>query len=248
VAAARCLDRWRQNFKMEIVEGIHMVDGVYGNVYVIVDAGQLTLVDTGMPKNTQKILDYVHRINDQSAGISRILLTHCHVDHAVSAFELKQLTKAKVGIHREDADFVSGRKSSPTPKGFNGVLFRAMSPFYRFKPVEPDVRLQENDKVGKITIIHTPGHTPGSVSLYDPDRKALFVGDTIRFVKGKLSGPNKRFSSDMKQALQSVKKISRLDFDLMLSGHGDPLKPNASEKVKELSDSLERKLRLETTH
>jgi hypothetical protein len=46
----------------------------------------------------------------------------------------------------------------------------------------------------------------------------------------------------MQQALQSVEKISRLDFDLMLSGHGDPLKPNASEKVKELSDSLEGKL------
>ncbi len=231
----------RCNFKMEIVEGIHRVDGVYGNVYLIIDAGELTLVDTGMPKNAQKILDYLHRINQQSASISRILLTHCHVDHAGSAFELKQLTKAKVGIHEEDADFVSGRKPSPTPKGFYGVLFKAMSPFYRFKQVEPDMILQENDKVGNLTIIHTPGHTPGSVSLYDPDRKALFAGDTLRFVDGKLSGPNKRFSSDMQQALQSVKKISRLNFDLMLSGHGDPLKPNASERIKELSDSLERK-------
>jgi glyoxylase-like metal-dependent hydrolase (beta-lactamase superfamily II) len=224
---------------MEIVEGIHRVDGVYGNVYLIIDGGELTLVDTGMPKNAQKILDYVHRVNERSASISRILLTHCHVDHAGSASELKQLTKAKVGIHREDADFVSGRKSAPTPKGFNGVLFKVMSPFYRFKPVESDVILQENDKVGNLTVVHTPGHTPGSVSYYDPERKALFVGDTIRFVNGKLSGPNKRFSSDMQQALQSVKKISRLNFDLMLSGHGDPLKSNASEKVKELSDSLE---------
>jgi glyoxylase-like metal-dependent hydrolase (beta-lactamase superfamily II) len=104
--------------------------------------------------------------------------------------------------------------------------------------------LQENDKVGRLTVIHTPGHTPGSISLYDPEKKVLFAGDTIRFVNGKLSGPQERFTLDMQQALQSVKKISRLDFDLILSGHGDPLKPNASEKVKELSDSLEGKLRV----
>jgi glyoxylase-like metal-dependent hydrolase (beta-lactamase superfamily II) len=84
-----------------------------------------------------------------------------------------------------------------------------------------------------------PDHTPGSVSLYDPERKVLFVGDTIRFANGKISGQQQRFTLDMQQASQSVKKISRLDFDLMLSGHGDPLKPNASEKVKELSESLE---------
>ncbi|MGA2310032.1 MAG: MBL fold metallo-hydrolase [Candidatus Bathyarchaeia archaeon] len=227
---------------MEIVEGIHKVDGVNANVYLIIDGGELAVVDTGMPKNAEKILDYVQRISQQSSNISRILLTHCHVDHVGSAFELKRLTNAKVGVHEEDADFVSGKKTLPSPKGFTGVLFKAMSPFFKFKPVEPDTILQENDKVGRLTVIHTPGHTPGSVSLYDPERKVLFVGDTIRFANGKISGPQERFTLDMQQALQSVKKISRLDFDLMLSGHGDPLKPNASEKVKELSDSLEGKL------
>lgn len=227
---------------MEIVEGIHKVDGVNANVYLIIDGGELTVVDTGMPKNAEKILDYVHRISQQSSNISRILLTHCHVDHVGSAFELKRLTNAKVGVHQEDADFVSGKKTFPSPKGFTGVLFKAMSPFFKFKPVEPDMILQENDKVGRLTVIHTPGHTPGSVSLYDPERKVLFVGDTIRFANRKISGPQERFTLDMQQALQSVEKISRLDFDLMLSGHGDPLKPNASEKVKELSDSLEGKL------
>jgi len=195
-----------------------------------------------MPKNAQKILDYVHRINQQSSNISWILLTHCHIDHVGSAFELKRLTNAKVGIHQEDADFLSGKKTVPGPKGVVGLLFRAMSPFFKFKPFEPDMKLQENDKVGRLTVIHTPGHTPGSVSLHDPERKILFVGDTIRFVNGKISGPQERFTPDMQQAINSVEKISRLDFDAMLGGHGDPLKPNASEKVKELSSSLKQTL------
>lgn len=166
------------------------------------------------------------------------MLTHCHIDHVGSAQELKQLTNAKVAIHREDADFVSGKKAIPSPKGAIGVLFKASSPFFKFRPVEPDITLQENDKVGRLTVIHTPGHTLGSISLYDPERKVLFAGDTLRFVKGKISGPPERFTLDMHQAIQSIEKISQLDFDVMLSGHGEPLKPNASERVKEFYASL----------
>jgi glyoxylase-like metal-dependent hydrolase (beta-lactamase superfamily II) len=75
-----------------------------------------------------------------------------------------------------------GRGQFQAQKVSRGVLFKAMSPFFRFKSVEPNMILQENDKVGRLTVIHTPRHTPGSVSLYDPERKVLFVGDTIRFV------------------------------------------------------------------
>jgi glyoxylase-like metal-dependent hydrolase (beta-lactamase superfamily II) len=72
---------------MEIVEGIHQVDGVNANVYLLIDGEELAVIDTGMPKNAEKILDYVHRINQQASDISRILLTHCHIDHVGSAYE-----------------------------------------------------------------------------------------------------------------------------------------------------------------
>jgi len=98
--------------------------------------------------------------------------------------------------------------------------------------------LEENDKVGKLVVIHTPGHTPGSISLYDPNRKVLFVGDAIRYIEGKIEAPPKQFTLDEHQARQSIEKISLLEFDLMLSGHGGPLKPNASAKVKEFARTL----------
>jgi glyoxylase-like metal-dependent hydrolase (beta-lactamase superfamily II) len=188
-----------------------------------------------MPK---KILDYIHKIGREPSNTSRILLTHCHIDHVGSAEELKQLTNAKVGVHQEDADFVAGNKTLPRPKGGLSVLFKAFSPFFKFTPVQPDIMLKENDKVGNLIVVDTPGHTPGSISLYDPTRKVLFAGDTLRFTKGKIDCPPERFTLDMHQEIQSIQKISQLDFDVMLSGHGEPLKPNASDRVKEFYGSL----------
>jgi len=223
---------------MEIFEGVHQVDGVKGNVYLLIYDDELTVIDTGMPKNTQKILDYVRKINRQPLNISKILLTHCHIDHVGSAYELKRITNARVGVHQEDADFVSGKKAMPAPKGAMYVVFKIASPFFKFRPVEPDVILKENDKVDGLIVIHTPGHTPGSISLYDPVRRVLFSGDAVMFVKGKVSCPPERFTLDMCQAIKSIKKIPQLDFDIMLSGHGEPLKPNASKRIEDLALSL----------
>lgn len=223
---------------MEIVSGVHQVDGVNANVYLLIDEEKLTVVDTGMPKNAEKILGYVGKINRQPSSISRILLTHCHIDHVGSAYELKRITNAKVGVHQEDAEFVSGKKSMPAPKGAMSIAFKVMSPFFKFRPVEPDITLKENAKVGGLVVVHTPGHTPGSISLYDPVRRVLFVGDAVRFVDGKIKGPPERFTPDMQQAIKSIEKISRLGFDVMLSGHGEPLKLNASDRVKEFYASL----------
>lgn len=232
---------------MEIVESIHQVDGVNANVYLAIDGEELTVIDTGMPKSTEKILDYVRKIGFQPSSISKILLTHCHIDNVGSAYELRKLTKAEVAVHQEDADFVAGKEPLPTKKDIFSKLFKDFLTPFEFTPVTPDILLKENDKVGRFLVIHTPGHTPGSISLYDPARKVLFVGDavrsvrSVRFIRGKVACPNDssmRFVLDIYQALKSIEKISHLEFDVMLSGHGSPLKPNASDHVKEFCSSV----------
>jgi glyoxylase-like metal-dependent hydrolase (beta-lactamase superfamily II) len=161
------------------------------------------------------------------------------MDHVGSVQELKGLTNAKVAIHREDAPFLTGEKSLPSPKGAVGVAFKAFSPFVKTKPVQPDILLEEGDRVGGMTVVHTPGHTPGSIALYDPEKKLIFIGDTMRYQNGKLTGPPEQFTPDMSEALRSIKKVSLMEFDVMLSGHGDPLLPNASQMVKEFCNSLQ---------
>ena len=227
---------------VEILPGVHQIDGVNANSYVIVeDDGTLTLIDTGMSKDGKKILNYIQaNMSKKPSDVKTIVLTHSHIDHVRGAYEIKKATGAKVAIHAHDADYLSGKKRMPSPKGAIGVLFKIFTPFFKFTPVEPDQRLNENDRVGgRLTVLHTPGHTPGSISLYDEGRKLIFVGDTMRYMNGKIEGPPKSFTLDMGQATRSVGKISNLNFEVMLSGHGQPLKsPDASQKVKEFLASF----------
>lgn len=223
---------------VEVVEGVHQVDGVNANVYVLKNGEELTVVDAGMPRNAGKILSYVRKLGEQPSSISIILLTHCHIDHVGSANELRKATNAKVAIHAEDADFLAGKRALPRPKGVAGSLFRVASLFFRFSTFQPDITLKEGDIVAGLKVIHTPGHTPGSISLIEPKRELIFVGDTLRYSEGRISGPPERFTLDADQAKLSIKKISELEFDTMLSGHGEPLKPKASERVKEFDASL----------
>ena len=101
---------------MEIVPGIHQVDWVNGNCFIIV-RDELTLIDTGMPKNSAKIVKYIQDIlKRKPSEIKTIVLTHFHIDHVGDAGDLKKLSGAKVAIHEADADYVAGRKTPPVPE------------------------------------------------------------------------------------------------------------------------------------
>jgi len=229
---------WWVVIGLEVVEGVHQVDGVNANVYVLKNGEELVVVDAGMPRSTGKILSYIRKLGMQPSSISTILLTHCHIDHVGSAYELRKATNAKVAIHANDADFLAGKRALPRPKGVAGSLFQVASPFFRFTKFQPDITLKEKDIVAGLKVIHTPGHTPGSISLIEPKRELIFVGDTLRYSEGKISGPPERFTLDADQMKLSIKKISELEFDTMLGGHGESLKLKASERVKEFYASL----------
>ncbi len=229
---------------VEILPGIHQIDGVNANSYLVLENdGSLTLVDAGMAPGGKKILDYIKTtMSKQPSDVKTIVLTHSHIDHVRGAFSMKNATGAKVAIHEQDADYLSGKKKLPPPKGGMGFIFRMLSVFFRSPVVEPEIRLKDGDRVGKsLTVLHTPGHTPGSISLYDQERKLVFVGDAITNRGGKLQGPPGQFTLDLLQAYASIGKISAIDFEVLLSGHGDPVKSGGTQKVRELSSSLNKK-------
>jgi len=228
---------------MEIIEGIHRVDEAsaniaHANVYLLINGKELTIIDTGTSGNAQKTVEYIQKIGHQPTDVKTIILTHCHMDHMGSVKELKDLTSAKVAVHMEDADYVSGKKPLPKPKN---VLFRAVSSFVKPEPVQVDVILKEGDKIAGLTVIHTPGHTPGSIMLLDEEKRVLFAGDTLRYDGKKVSGAPENFSVDPNQARESIAKASKLNFDVMLPGHGETLKPNASEQIKKFNETLKQK-------
>ena len=223
---------------MEIVPGIHQIDGINGNCYIIV-RDRLILIDTGLPRSSKKILSYIQNtLKRKPSEIATIILTHYHIDHTGNVCELKNLSGAKVAVHEADADFISGRKPQPVPKGRLGLPFRLLGIFFRPAFMEPDIRLKNGDTIAGLTCIHTPGHTPGSTCLYDPVANVLFAGDILKYDGEKISGAPPQFTMDSEEAQRSIKMIARLDFTILLCGHGIPLKSGAAEKVRSFAQSM----------
>jgi glyoxylase-like metal-dependent hydrolase (beta-lactamase superfamily II) len=217
---------------MEIARGIHRIEGVHGaNSYLVFTDTGSAIVDTGMPGNENRILEYIRGAGIEPKRLGYIVLTHPDIDHSGSVAKLKGLTDAKVAIHEADAPRLAGEKRLKEVKGATGVLFAAMSPFIRFTPVEPDVLLRDSDRILDCTVIHTPGHTDGSISLYR-EKEAIFVGDALRTdSRGMPRLPSGSMTANMEQAKESVRKISTYQYAALLPGHGLPITKEASEVV-----------------
>ena len=221
---------------MEVITGIHWIQGINANCYIINDS-RLTLIDTGFPHKTKKILYYItHELRRQPSELATIILTHSHYDHIGNAEQLRTITGAKIAAHPEEALYIERKKQPPFPSGGMGIIFKLLSPMIKVQPFNVDISLKENEEIAGLTTLYSPGHTPGSICLYDPKRKVLFTGDTLRYRNGTIEGPSKRFSIDMVNAHNSIQKLKTLDFDIMLSGHGTPITENASAKVREFAE------------
>jgi hydroxyacylglutathione hydrolase len=217
---------------MEVYPGIHQIQRV-SNSYLVVDE-DIMLVDTGLPGNSSKIIDYVQNtLKRDPHDIKTIILTHHHLDHVGSVEKLKKITGASVAAHKLDAGYINGTKSRPGP-----FLLRTatniMKMVSRTKPVKPDILLKDGDVIKGYQVIHTPGHTPGSICLYNPENRVIFVGDNFRRSKdGNIEGPVPKYTPDMDLAKNSIKKLGDLNIDVILTGHNLPLTPDASSKLKE---------------
>jgi glyoxylase-like metal-dependent hydrolase (beta-lactamase superfamily II) len=216
---------------MEILPQLYQVDGVQGNCYILERDG-LVLIDTGLPRNSKKILSFITgTLKRDPKDLKYIIITHYHADHTGNVAELRRMTGAKVAIHEADADYLAGKKAMAPLKGLRGRVLGLLLFLWPSEPVNPDILLHEGDNISGMRCIHTPGHTPGSLSLYDPELRVVFCGDTLITKNGDVSGPPPSATPDIAGALKSAKKISLLEFDVLLSGHGIPARPGAWEKV-----------------
>lgn len=183
------------------------MDGVNGNVYLVEDDAKLTLIDTGLPRSSGKIIKYIKQLGYEPSSVSTIILTHFHIDHVGSAKKMQELTNAKIAVHEAEADVVAAKKSPPKPKK---LLVKALTSIIKVTPVEPGLLIKDGDKIGGLLVIGTPGHSDGSISLLDEKRKVMFVGDAVRFVDGKVEGPPEGFTLDIARAKESIGRISNV--------------------------------------
>jgi glyoxylase-like metal-dependent hydrolase (beta-lactamase superfamily II) len=146
---------------MEILSDVHLIDGVTANTYLAL-GDQITLIDTGTPGKQGNIINYLQKeLKSKPKNIKTIVLTHHHMDHTGSLYELKKITNADIAAYKDDIDIISGKKSSSDPI-YMRFVSRLMAMFTSYKFIKPDINLEENDIVDNYRVIHTPGHTPGS--------------------------------------------------------------------------------------
>jgi glyoxylase-like metal-dependent hydrolase (beta-lactamase superfamily II) len=225
---------------MEIITGIHQVDGVNGNCYILVRDG-LTVIDTGLPAGSaKKILSYIRNtMYREPTEIKTIIITHFHLDHIGGVVNLKKAAPgAKLAIGTADAGYVSGELLLPVYPGFRGFLLRIAGAIMNPGVFPLDILLNDGDRIDGLLCISIPGHTPGSIGLYDDRTKTFFSGDILRYDGTSIKEGPTLFTQDLNGSRQSIRKIASLDFEVLLPGHGIPLRDRASEKVREFAATL----------
>jgi len=192
-----------------IVGGPEITDGRDGCVYLL-NLGELVLIDSGAGWSTGKIIENVESLGFDCKNLGKILLTHCHIDHIGGAPEIRRKCGSRIYIHKLD-----------TPPLENGDPVLTAANWYqtRFPPTEVDVKLdspQETLEIGgeKIVCLHTPGHTPGSISvMMDKDNKKILFGQDLH-------GPLlEEFGSNLEDWDRSTKKLLGLEADILCEGH-----------------------------
>ena len=216
---------------MKITDGIYLIPEMgMSNAYLVEDGDKLLVIDTGMPGHAKKIVSYVKSLGKDPRSVETVVLTHPDLDHSGSAAQLKQLTGAKVAIHETDAPRLAGEKPWSETKGAAGFLISILGLFIRLQPVPPDIPLKEGEKLGPLTVLETPGHTSGSISLYKVGT-ALFSGDAL-LTNGKGLFQEPRMVNE-ELGRESIRRMATLQFEYLLPGHGAPVEGNASEKLKD---------------
>jgi hydroxyacylglutathione hydrolase len=197
--------------RMKILENLHgflwnSMSANNCNSYLI-DGPARVLIDPGHSQLFGHVESALERLGLGIGDIDLVIVTHCHPDH-VEAVKLFQKHQTLFAVHEKDWSLVK-------------EMGRYLGASLEFDSYPPAFFLEEGDLAVKgfeFQIIHTPGHSPGSISLYWPEQKALFTGDVIfREGLGRTDLPG----GDGSILKESIKRLSGLEVERLLPGHGD---------------------------
>ncbi len=185
----------------------------------------LSLIDSGYRGSRRAITRAVEAQGRSMADLVRLICTNGHPDHAGSARELA-LLGVPILIHPADAAGLKTGWREALQRPSRGRLFAAMT------PEPPDVvPIADGDVLpllGGLEVVHTPGHTPGSVCLYGARDRILFVGDTLQRRWGRVSYASGLYSDDARAARLAVKRLASLDVETIVFSHYPALNRGAA--------------------
>ena len=216
---------------MEIVPRVHAVRAIGSKAYLIVE-DEITLIDAGHRGSGRVVRRYLERIGRSERDITRIVCTHGHPDHIGGVAEIAAASGATIHMHPADAERLRIRFRDVLADRKPGLILAFLT-----RPIQDPRPLLHGDVLpvlGGLHVVHTPGHTPGSICLYAPARRLLFSGDVLQVRNGRLAPPHQVFSDDLVEARRSVGRLAELDVETICFAHYPALREGARAQLRDL--------------
>ena len=203
---------------------------------------QWILIDAGVPGTTGLITGAAEERFGPNSRPAAIIMTHGHFDHVGALEDLAERWDAPIYAHELELPYLNGSASYPPPDPtVGGGLMALLSPLYPRGPVNVSQWLQTLPSDGSVpgmtgwSWVHTPGHTPGHVSLWREADRALIVGDAfittaqesayaVVTQRPEMHGPPMYYTQNWQQARTSVERLAALEPELAVTGHGPAMR------------------------
>jgi hydroxyacylglutathione hydrolase len=184
-------------------------EGLCSNIYVV-GRDEAVVIDTGVGNPANPVWPQLEELGVAPGNVKGVVLTHAHHDHAMGAFIVLQRANPKVYVHRQDARYIASHLGPNLVRVEDGNTI----------PTE----------LWPLEVIWTPGHTKGGMCLYAREQGILFSGDTA-FPDGNY-GAYYGESGSLQEMVGSLRRLSELDVEVMLPGHGWPVFERAGDHIK----------------
>ena len=227
-------------FFRHVAPGVHRIEHAYTNVYLIEEAGRITLVDAGLPRTWPHLLRALEVLGRGIPDIDAVVLTHAHFDHVGVARRFAE-RGVPVLLHPSDAPLAAHPYSyrrqrtpfvypllHPSAIPVLGAMARAGA--LAVPPLTTTAALHEGETLdvpGSPVVLATPGHTDGHVSLHLPERGAVIGGDALVTLDpySARTGPHlvaRAATADTDRSLASLDVLAATGAQTLLPGHGEP--------------------------
>jgi glyoxylase-like metal-dependent hydrolase (beta-lactamase superfamily II) len=216
------------------------------------DGQDAVLFDAGFPGQLEQLREAVEQVGVPFAAITRLIVTHQDIDHigGVAAVIAAAPQRVEVLAHEADRPYITGerpllkasperlRQMSERLSSLPEERRRALLDAFRNVSARVDRTVVDGERLpycGGIVVIHTPGHTPGHISLYLEQTKTLVAGDALNVADGRLVGPNPQVAEDPGRALASLAKLAGYEIETVICYHGGPFTGGANARIAELA-------------
>jgi glyoxylase-like metal-dependent hydrolase (beta-lactamase superfamily II) len=229
-----------------IVPGLYTFSGLMvGRVYLITEGDGLTLIDASLPFAAGQILSQIGGLGFAATDVRRILITHAHPDHVGALPALVEATGAEVWASRLERPVIEGAipMMRPPTENLRGIdrLMSGGAPM-QFPRVPVARELRDSEVLAEVfdglQVIATPGHAPGHLSFWHPERRLIILGDVIMHVPLSMRLPIAAFTYDMAENIRSIGRVARLEPHIVCFGHGNPLVVDAARRIGEFAQKV----------